>query len=76
MCARITRPTDNTASHALRTTGTIATVPADIRTGSPGRRNATAPVTPGDSYTLTLADQGDGAAGDPVYTSFDDVTVS
>lgn len=58
------------------TTGTSTTVLANTCTSGLGWQNATTPVTAGHSYTLTLTNQDDGAAGDPTYTYVDDVTVS
>ncbi|MET8630682.1 hypothetical protein ABZW30_44515 [Kitasatospora sp. NPDC004669] len=58
------------------TTGTTTTVLADTCALGAGWQNATASVTPGHSYTLTLANHDDANPGDPTHTYYDVVTVS
>ncbi|WP_441248486.1 alkaline phosphatase family protein [Kitasatospora sp. McL0602] len=66
------------ASAALTdtTTGATTTVLPNTCTNGAGWKTASTPVTPGHRYTLTLANHDDNYAGDPTYTSYDDVTVS
>ena len=55
------------------TAGTTATVLANTCTNSGAWVQASASVTAGHSYTLTLASHDDNYAGDPTYTLYDDV---
>ncbi len=65
-----------TATLRDNTTNTTTTVLAKTCTTGTGWHNTTAAVTPGHSYTLTLANHDDNIATDPTYTFYDDVTVS
>jgi kumamolisin len=56
------------------TTGTTSTVLAN--TCATGWQTASGTVTPGDSYTLTLANHDATELGDATYTYFDNVSVS
>jgi Zn-dependent metalloprotease len=58
------------------TAGTTATVLSRTCASSSGWKQATATVTAGHSYTLTLTSHDDDYAGDPTYTQYDDVAVS
>ena len=64
-----------TATLKNETTGATSTVLAKVCTKTGSWTQVTAPVTGGDSYTLTLVSHDDDYAGDPTYTLFDDVVV-
>lgn len=64
-----------TATLKNDTTGATSTVLAKVCTKAGSWTQVTAPVIPGDSYTLTLVSHDDNYAGDPTYTLFDDVAV-
>jgi phospholipase C len=55
--------------------GTTTTVLANTCTNDGMWRQATAAVTPGHSYTLTLASHDDNYPGDPTFTRYDDVVI-
>ena len=57
------------------TAGTTATVVPKTCASAYAWTNATASVTPGHSYTLTLTSHDDNYGADPTYTLFDDVTL-
>jgi hypothetical protein len=57
------------------TSGTTTTVLAKTCTNDGVWRKATATITPGHSYTLTLTSHDDDYAGDATFTRFDDVAV-
>ncbi|MCA1825797.1 MAG: hypothetical protein LC689_02515, partial [Myxococcales bacterium] len=57
------------------TAGTTATVVPKTCAASYTWTNATASVTAGHSYTLTLTSHDDNYSADPTYTLFDDVTL-
>jgi hypothetical protein len=57
------------------TTGITTTMLPKTCTNGAGWTQATAPVTAGDSYTLTLTSHDDNYVGDATYTLFDDVTL-
>ena len=57
------------------TSGTTSTPLAKTCTAQ-GWKNATATVTAGHSYTLTLSSHDDNYASDPTFTLYDDVTVN
>jgi hypothetical protein len=65
------------ASAALKdnTTGTTTTVLAKTCSNDGVWRKATATLTPGHSYTLTLANHDDNYAGDATFTRYDDVAI-
>jgi len=65
------------ASATLRdnTAGTTATVLANTCSNTGTWQQASASLTAGHSYTLTLADHDDGYPGDPTYTLYDDVAI-
>ncbi|HEX5547336.1 MAG TPA: protease pro-enzyme activation domain-containing protein [Ktedonobacterales bacterium] len=65
-----------TATLRDNTTSTTTTVLPHTCTNNSTWFQATAHVTPGDSYTLTLTDHDDDWVGDPTYTFFDDVSIS
>jgi hypothetical protein len=65
-----------TATLKDNTSNTTTTVLGHTCTNSGAWVKATASVTAGDSYTLTLIDHDDGYAGDPTYTLYDDVAIS
>jgi hypothetical protein len=58
------------------TSGTTATPVARFCTTNTTWVQATAAVTAGDNYTLTLLSHDDNYAGDPTFTLFDDVATS
>lgn len=58
------------------TTGTTSTPLAKTCTNGQGWKQVTATLIPGHAYTLTLVNRDDNHPADPVYTLFDDVTVS
>jgi hypothetical protein len=60
---------DNTASTSTRVLNRVCT------TGK-GWQQATAPITPGHSYTIELESRDDGTGSTPSYTVYDDITVS
>jgi hypothetical protein len=62
-----------TATLKDNTAGTTATVLAKTCTNSGAWQQATASVTAGHSYTLTLISHDDNYAGDATYTLYDDV---
>jgi hypothetical protein len=64
-----------TATLKDNTTGTTSTVVAKACTNGSTWLQASAAVTAGHSYTLTLSDHDDNFATDPTYTLFDDVAV-
>ncbi len=65
-----------TATLKDNTAGTTATVFAKVCSNSGAWVNATAAVTAGHSYTLTLISHDDNYASDPTYTLYDDVTLT
>ena len=65
-----------TATLKDNTAGTTATVLAKTCTNAGAWKQATAAVTAGHSYTLTLSNHDDNYASDPTYTWYDDVTIS
>jgi hypothetical protein len=65
-----------TATLADLTAGTTATPLARTCVGDSGWVKASAPVTAGHRYTLTLTNRDDGTAGKPTRTYYDDVAVS
>jgi serine protease len=65
-----------TATLSDNTTGTTTTVLAKTCVSGSGWTQVTAPVTAGQSYTLTLTSHDDNNAADPAYTLFDDISVS
>jgi hypothetical protein len=62
-----------TATLADNTAGTTSTMLAKTCTNSGAWAQATANVTAGHSYTLTLTSHDDNYSSDPTYTLFDDV---
>ncbi len=62
-----------TATLQDNTTGQTTTVLAPTCTIGIGWQQASAPVTAGDSYTLTLVSHDDNYWADPTYTMYDDV---
>ena len=58
------------------TAGTTGTPLARTCTQNQGWKQVSVPVTAGHSYTLTLVNRDDNFPNDPVYTLFDDVTLS
>jgi hypothetical protein len=58
------------------TSGTTTTPLGKTCTNGAGWTQATAAVTAGHSYALTLSSHDDNYAGDPTYTLYDDVTFS
>jgi hypothetical protein len=64
-----------TATLKDNTTGTTMTMLAKTCTSDGVWRQATAPLTPGHSYTLTLANHDDNYAGDATFTRYDDVAI-
>jgi hypothetical protein len=64
-----------TATLKDNTANTTATVLPKTCTNSSTWVQASATVTPGHSYTLTLIDHDDNYASDPTYTLYDDVVV-
>jgi hypothetical protein len=65
-----------TATLKDNTTGTTTTVLAKTCVSNSGWVKATASITAGHSYTLTMTSHDDNYAGDPTYTAFDDVSTS
>jgi hypothetical protein len=65
-----------TATLKDNTTNTTTTVLAKTCAASSGWTQVSAPVTAGDSYTLTLTSHDDNYAGDPTRTLYDDVALS
>lgn len=65
-----------TATLQDTTGGTTTTVLPKTCTNGQGWQQATASVTAGHGYTLTLTSKDDNYAGDPTYTLYDDVTVT
>ncbi|MDJ0343944.1 exo-alpha-sialidase [Streptomyces sp. H10-C2] len=65
-----------TATLKDNTAGTTATALAKTCTNGQGWKQATAAVTAGHSYTLTLISHDDNYAGDATYTLYDDVTLA
>jgi len=65
-----------TATLRDNTAGTTATVLAKTCTNNGVWVQATAAVTAGHSYTLTLISHDDNYAADPTYTLYDDVTLT
>ena len=65
-----------TATLKDNTTATTTTVIAKTCTNSGTWVNATAALTAGHSYTLTLTSHDDNYSGDPTYTLYDDVTLT
>jgi hypothetical protein len=66
-----------TATLKDNTSGTTSTVLAKTCVNpSSGWKQASAPVTAGHSYTLTLTSHDDNYAGDPTYTLYDDATLA
>ncbi|WP_232247378.1 M4 family metallopeptidase [Kitasatospora azatica] len=65
-----------TATLADNTAGTSTTVLAKTCVANSGWKQASAPVTAGHSYTLTLTSHDDNYSGDPTYTLYDDVALS
>jgi len=49
---------------------------ASIKPGATYKDTASAALTAGHNYTLTLTSHDDNYAGDPTYTLFDDVTLN
>ena len=64
-----------TATLRDNTTSMTTTVLPHTCTNNSTWFQATAHVTPGDSYTLTLIDHDDDWVGDPTYTFFDDISI-
>jgi hypothetical protein len=64
-----------TATLQDNTAGTTATVVAKTCSNSGSWVQATAAVTAGHSYTLTLTSHDDNYTGDPTYTLYDDVAL-
>ncbi|WP_406470102.1 exo-alpha-sialidase [Streptomyces sp. NBC_01615] len=62
-----------TATLADTTAGTTTTVLAKTCTNGQGWKQATASVTAGHNYTLTLTSHDDNYTGDATYTLYDDV---
>ncbi|MFD9510095.1 exo-alpha-sialidase [Streptomyces mirabilis] len=62
-----------TATLADTTAGTTTTVLAKTCTNGQGWKQATAAVTAGHNYTLTLVSHDDNYTGDATYTLYDDV---
>ncbi|MEU9208063.1 exo-alpha-sialidase [Streptomyces sp. NPDC048415] len=62
-----------TATLQDTTTGTTSTVLAKTCTNGQGWKQATAAVTAGHNYTLTLVSHDDNYTGDATYTLYDDV---
>ena len=58
------------------TTAVTTTVVAKQCVNNAAFVNATAPVTAGTSYTLTMTNRDDNYTGDPTFTLFDDVTLN
>jgi len=65
-----------TATLRDNTTGTTTTVLVKTCTLGADWKQATAAVTAGHSYTLTLISHDDNFAGDPTFTLYDDVTLT
>lgn len=57
------------------TSGQTTTPLGKTCTSGAGWKEVTATVTPGHSYTLTLANRDDNHPDDPVYTSYDSISV-
>src|SRR5439155_27287455 len=64
-----------TATLTDTTTGATSTVLAKTCTNSGSWVQASAALTGGHSYTLTLVDRDDNYATDPTYTLYDDVSL-
>ena len=64
-----------TATLKDNTAGTTATVLAKTCVASGAWTQASAAITAGHSYTLTLTSHDDNYAGDPTYTLYDDVAI-
>ncbi|WP_161962424.1 trypsin-like serine protease [Nocardioides speluncae] len=58
-----------------RTSGQTTTPLGKTCTSGAGWKEVTATVTPGHSYTLTLVNRDDNHPDDPVYTSYDSISV-
>ncbi len=65
-----------TATLADHTAGTTATVLAHTCTASGSWTQASAGLTAGHSYTLTLTSHDDDYSADPTFTLFDDVSIA
>jgi hypothetical protein len=65
-----------TATLKDNTAGTTTTMLSKTCTNAGAWVKASAAVTAGHSYTLTLLDHDDNYAGDPTYTLYDDVAIS
>ncbi|HEU0025863.1 MAG TPA: hypothetical protein VFQ25_06430, partial [Ktedonobacterales bacterium] len=65
-----------TATLKDNTTGTTTTVLAKTCTNTGSWASASASVTAGHSYTLTLISHDDNYTGDATYTLYDDVSIS
>ncbi|HEV7188903.1 MAG TPA: hypothetical protein VGN28_13495, partial [Blastococcus sp.] len=64
-----------TATLVDNTTGVAATPLPRTCTPSAAWAQATAPLTAGHSYTLTLVNHDDNYAGDATYTRYDDIAI-
>jgi len=65
-----------TATLTDNTTNTTTTILPKTCVASSGWTEVSAPVTAGDTYTLTLTSHDDNFATDPTFTLFDDVSLS
>ncbi|MEZ0064486.1 hypothetical protein ABIA32_000474 [Streptacidiphilus sp. MAP12-20] len=65
-----------TATLKDNTSNTTTTVLAKTCVSSSGWTQVSSSVTAGHSYTLTLTSHDDNYAGDPTYTTYDDVTLA
>src|SRR5262249_18374259 len=64
-----------TATLTANTAGSTSTMLAKVCSNTGAWQSASATLTGGHSYTLTLSDHDDNYAGDPTYTLYDDVAI-